>query len=374
MIDFGAFSFGDEYTPLESQGVFVVSTDQSLAGVFAPKGFMSSDQYGAVLSYRRYDYVLSYLTYYDDRIFWVPAPNELQVRLGSSGEIAYTQGGPKILRKGNPDTLDMDYVMVWDRMPKTHLEVLEELLDANPPLVLSPDPLGLTINATSLGMEVDPVRGSPGHYKVTLSLGVLSADSPGLLLLPQAGSDPNTSWPRSKLVNVRAHAVHTNGVWVQNKANNQPTVISGNIAYPGVGVLAVAFMENIPRVVFMANNKTYATLTNSSLIVGNQNGHFAQKSFGTGVAVFGYDVLKRKMWGAVSWVDSYGESLREIIEADLPQDFSIPDTVILSSPSTFYWRPISGRIGWPYEMSEGLPSYLLTLNLEETGSWRWARG
>ena len=372
MIDFGSFSFGDEYTPLESKGVFVVSTDQSLAGIFAPKEFMSSDQYGAVLSYRRYDYVLSYLSY-DDRIFWIPAPNELQVRLGSSGEIAYTQGGPKVLRKGNPDTLDMDYVMMWDRMPKAHLEVLDELLDANPPLVLSPDPLGLTINATSLGMEVDPVRGSPGHYKVTLYLGVLSADSPGLLLLPQAGSDPNTSWPSSKLVNVRANAVHTNGVWVQNKANNQPTVISGNIAYPGVGVLAVAFMENIPMVVFMANNKTYATLTDSSLIVGSRDRYFTQKSFGTGVAVFGYDVLKQKMWGAVSWVDSYGESLREIIEADLPQDFSIPDTVILSSPSTFYWRPISGRIGWPYEMSEGLPSYLLTLNLEETGSWRWAR-
>lgn len=372
MIDFGAFSFGDEYTPLESKGVFVVSTDQSLADVFAPKEFMAIDQYGAVLSYRRYDYVLSYLPY-DDRIFWVPAPNELQVRLGSSGEIAYTQAGPKVLRKGNPDTLDMDYVMVWDRMPKAHLEVLEKLLDTNPPLVLSPDPLGLTINATSLGMEADPVRGSPGHYKVTLSLGVLSADSPGLLLLPQAGSDPNTSWPSSRLIRVKAGAVYTDGVWVQNEPSNR-TTISGNIAYPGVGVLAVAFMENIPRVVFMANNKTYATLTNSSLIVGNQNGHFTQKSFGTGVVVFGYDVLKRKMWGAVSWVDSYGESLREVIEADLPQDFSIPDTVTLSSSSTFYWRPISGRIGWPYEMSEGLPSYLLTLNLEETGSWRWARG
>ncbi|QAY18177.1 hypothetical protein [Thermus phage TSP4] len=363
-----------EYTPLESDGVFVVGTQKTIGQVFAPLEFMASGQYGTTLSYRRYDYVLSYYPY-DDRLLWIPEASEVRIRLGSNGQVVFSQGGPRLLRKGASDTLDMDYTLIWDRLPKVHLETIEDVLSQNPPLVLSPDPLGLLLMTTAVNFEVEPIKGSQGHYRATLDLGVLNAFVPGILPVPSANSVPRYDWVGNEFIKVNTQIEYTDGVWLLHLSNYNPTTITGNIAYPGAGVIAIAFMDSIPTVfVGTTNGQVYAEMLPGSLRINGFNHSFPvyNHAGSIGVWLFGYDVLKKKLWTGAAVVSASVNNIY-LYQLDMPNDFRIPNLLSVGGTSAF-WRPIASRIAWPYEVSKGLLSKLLEMCLDETGSWRWANG
>lgn len=371
-----SFSLVDKtYEELNTQGSFLVMTSKKIGEVFAPREFMAADQYGQVLSYRRYDYTLAY-TELDDRLYWLPEPSEIRVKLGSSGQIVYTQSGPKILRKGNPDTLDMDYVMVWDRVSKSALKAIELAADTNPPMLVSPDPLGMILSLSTIDLEVEPIKGSLNEYRVTLTTAALKAHVPGLLYIPPNGSFPATDWATDEFIQIQSTAEASNGVWIRQK-RNQYTKIKGNIAYPGIGALAVAFLDGTPNVIIGTDSgQPYMVLAENQLTLGDQTTYdnFVVGQAGIGVVMFGYDVLKQTIYAMYSSVHADKAPKLVKVRASMPADFKVPNTVYLANGTDSYWRPVSGRLGWPYEFSEGLASYLLQLAIEETGSWRLAHG
>jgi hypothetical protein len=373
MLGNGVISFNsDTYQELGRGGGFLVGTKNAIGSVFAPKDF-ASGQGGYALAYRNYDYVLSYLEL-DDKVYWVPEPSELMVRIGRNGDVIYTQGGPAFFTRGNPDLLDMDYTLSWDYLKTDALDVLERVVDSNEPLVLSPDPFGLALVAFAEDFSAEPLKGTQGLYRARLTATVLEAAALGVLQLPSSGTNPSSVWFGNQFVRVSSKATKTNGVWVYRGPGLEMDVVRGAM-YPGVGVVSLAFMESVPQVIVKTENHgTYMTLSNGTLSVGGKTVSLPSgMGKGTiGVVLFAYDVLRKQMWGAVAAVGLTHDPVRIVLEAPIANQFRTPDTLMIGGET--YWRPISGRVGWPYEFSEGLPSYLLGLTVEETGSWRWARG
>ncbi|ABU96932.1 hypothetical protein [Thermus phage P23-45] len=373
MLRGGSIEFNrDAYRTLGQGGGFLVGTKEAVGSVFAPKDF-AQGQGGYALAYRNYDYVLSYLPF-DDRVYWIPEPSELLVRLGRSGDVLYTQGGPAFFQKGNPDLLDMDYVMSWDLMSREVLDVVESVVESNQPLILSPDPFGLALVAYAEDLNVEPVKGVQDGYRVRLETTILEAAALGVLQLPADGSNPAADWWGNDFVRVSSAARASNGVWVYRDAAYVDDTVKGAM-YPGIGAVAIAFMESVPRVLVGTEGySTYFQVGLTTLRLGDKTVSLpAGMGKGTvGVVLFAYDVVRKTMWGALAAVGIGHDPVRMVVDQPLPASFRTPD--VLNVGGMTYWRPISGRVGWPYEFSEGLVSHLLSLTLEETGSWRWARG